>query len=200
MTATEGGAGVTVVIIVNINRFRNAAWRAKPVAIKTLLHGFHVLQQIAPTGDTGHHIYGSMPEDRGHEAIVRHSAYPKDYTHQESHHHTAFALIAVSQAEQERRSEDYQPDSQARMEESGHGKSTINEFLAGSGSNGQRQIGKQLEGRLRQDAFGDGLQRAASVHGKFSYPAQVQPLQSGNEGGADGGSNRQPRVVMKQQA
>ena len=61
----------------------------------------------------------------------------------------------------------------------------IKKFFAKPGGDGQREIGSHLDGGLRKDAFGDGLQRTARLRRNVADAAQVEPLQSGNSGGAN---------------
>src|SRR6266550_331044 len=81
----------------------------------------------------------------------------------------------------------------------GHGETAIQELLAKSRCNRQRQIGEQLHGGLRQDPFGDGLKRASRFYGNSPHAPQVQPLKGGNGRGADKRGNQSPGSAMDRQ-
>src|SRR5579864_246458 len=146
-------------------------------------------RQIPPASQSGHYVYRTMPEDCGYQTSVRQAAGSQDQTHNECHHNATPALVAVSQTKQKRRDEDHQPGSQTGVHKGSHGKSAIEEFFAKAGSDGESQVGQQLNWGLGEDALGDGLQRAAGLDGDAADAAQVEPLQTAYHRCADDAGN-----------
>src|SRR5712664_4403314 len=62
------------------------------------------------------------------------------------------------------------------MQKDGYREPAIEKLLAEACRNREREIGQQLNGRLRQNPFPEGLQGAPRFDGKFPYAPQVQPL------------------------
>ena len=91
----------------------------------------------------------------------------------------------MGEAEQNRRNKDSQPCAHSGLRKGGHSESAIKKFFAKPGGDGQCEIGRHLDGGLRKDAFGDGLQRTARLRRNAADAAQVEPLQGGNYSGAD---------------
>src|SRR4029077_11655392 len=78
--------------------------------------------------------------------------------------------------------------------------SAIEKFLAEACGNGEREIGKQFHGGLRQDPFSDGLKRAPRFDRDAPYAPQVQPLESRNRRRASDRRNKNPGPIMNRQS
>src|SRR5260370_25063134 len=90
----------------------------------------------------------------------------------------------------------YRPSLQSYMYEDGHGEPAIQKLFAKSCGNREGEVGKQLHGRLRQDPFRKGLQRAPRFNGNSPHTPQVQPLKGGDRQGADDGGEKNPASAV----